>query len=208
MSSTRRRTTGFVLAGLLVTLLVAGVGSWYASSSPDGLESAAEQAGFADTARDSAAAGSPLADYGVSGIDSDRLSGGLAGVVGVLVTLLGLVAVAVGWGAFRLLARLLPTSRGGVLTAAGVGAFLSVPVAALVFVGLFAVGGVADVPVGAVAAAMGGVHVLIGLGEAAITVAVVGAVLAVRPDLVYGARSLRRSTPLAGRPSSVPAGAR
>jgi cobalt/nickel transport system permease protein len=133
--------------------------------------------------------------------------GGLT-ALGTNVTLLGLVAVAVGWGAFRLLARLLPTSRGGVLTAAGVGAFLSVPVAALVFVGLFAVGGVADVPVGAVAAAMGGVHVLIGLGEAAITVAVVGAVLAVRPDLVYGARSLRRSTPLAGRPSSVPAGAR
>ena len=133
--------------------------------------------------------------------------GGLT-ALGTNVTLLGLVAVVVGWGAFRLLTRLLPTSRGGVLTAAGVGAFLSVPVAALVFVGLFAVGGVADVPVGAVAAAMGGVHVLIGLGEAAITVAVVGAVLAVRPDLVYGARSLRRSTPLAGRPSSVPAGAR
>jgi cobalt/nickel transport system permease protein len=133
--------------------------------------------------------------------------GGLT-ALGTNVTLLGLVAVAVGWGAFRLLARLLPTSRGGVLTAAGVGAFLSVPVAALAFVGLFAVGGVVDVPVGTVAAAMGGVHVLIGLGEAAITVAVVGAVLAVRPDLVYGARALRRSTLLAERPPSVPAGAR
>jgi cobalt/nickel transport system permease protein len=133
--------------------------------------------------------------------------GGLT-ALGTNVTLLGLVAVAVGWGAFRLLARLLPTSRGGVLTAAGVGAFLSVPAAALVFVGLFAVGGVADVPVGTVAAAMGGVHVLIGLGEAAITVAVVGAVLAVRPDLVYGARALRRSTLLAERTASVPAGAR
>ena len=133
--------------------------------------------------------------------------GGLT-ALGTNVTLLGLVAVAVGWGAFRLLARLLPTSRGGVLTAAGVGAFLSVPVAALVFVGLFEVGGVADVPVGTVAAAMGGVHVLIGLGEAAITVAVVGAVLAVRPDLVYGARSLRRSTLLAERPTSVPTGGR
>src|SRR3712207_8531347 len=96
----------------------------------------------------------------------------------------GLVAVAVGWGAFRLLTAVLPKTRGGVLAAAGAGAFLSVPVAALVFVGLFAIGGVADVPVGTVAAAMGGVHVLIGLGEAAITVAVVGAVLAVRPDLV------------------------
>ena len=133
--------------------------------------------------------------------------GGLT-ALGTNVTLLGLVAVAVGWGAFRLLVALLPTTRGGVLAAAGVGAFLSVPVAALVFTGLFAVGGVADVAVGTVAVVMGGVHALIGLGEAAITVAVVGAVLAVRPDLVYGAHALRRATPLAERPASVPAGAR
>jgi cobalt/nickel transport protein len=87
VSASRRRTTAFVLAGLLVALLVAGVGSWYASSSPDGLESAAEQHGFADTARDSAAADSPLADYGVAGVSDGRLSGGLAGVTGVLVVL-------------------------------------------------------------------------------------------------------------------------
>ena len=43
--------------------------------------------GFLHTAEDSAAAGSPLADYGVSGVGSERLSGGLAGVIGVLVTL-------------------------------------------------------------------------------------------------------------------------
>ena len=61
------------------------------------------------------------------------------------------------------------------------------PVAALTFVGLFALGGVADIPVGTVAATMAGIHVLIGLGEAAITVVVLGAVLAVRPDLVHGA---------------------
>jgi cobalt/nickel transport protein len=82
----RRRT--FWIVGLVVTLLIAGVASWYASGSPDGLEWAAERAGFVDTARDSAAAGSPLADYSVSGVDDGRLSGGLAGVVGVLATLL------------------------------------------------------------------------------------------------------------------------
>jgi cobalt/nickel transport system permease protein len=133
--------------------------------------------------------------------------GGLT-ALGTNVTLLGLVAIAVGWAVFRLLAAVLPTTRGGVLAAAGTAAFVSVPVAALAFVGLFAVGGVADVAVGTVAAAMGGVHVLIGLGEAAITVAVVGAVLAVRPDLVHGARALRRAALLAERPTSVPAGAR
>jgi cobalt/nickel transport protein len=76
------------VVGLVTALVVAGVVSWYASASPDGLEWAAGQAGFLDTAEDSAAAGSPLADYGVAGVGSERLSGGLAGVVGVLVTLL------------------------------------------------------------------------------------------------------------------------
>ena len=40
-------------------------------------------------------------------------------------------------------------------------------------------------------AAMVGVHTLIGIGEGVITALTVGAVLAVRPDLVYGARDLR-----------------
>ena len=64
-----RRTAGrraFWLAGLLVTLVVAGILSSCASASPDGLEWAAGESGFADTARDSAVAGSPLADYGVA----------------------------------------------------------------------------------------------------------------------------------------------
>ncbi len=83
----RRRTTGFLLVGLLVALVVAGIGSYYASGSPDGLEWSAEKEGFLDTAEDSATADSPLADYAVSGVDDGRLSGGLAGVIGVAVTL-------------------------------------------------------------------------------------------------------------------------
>lgn len=79
-------TRTLVLAGLAVCLLVAGVASFYASSHPDGLEYVAAQVGFGDTADDSAAAGSPLADYGTAGVDDERLSGGLAGVVGVVVT--------------------------------------------------------------------------------------------------------------------------
>jgi cobalt/nickel transport protein len=80
------RTRTIWIAGLLLALLVAGVGSWYASSSPDGLEWAAEETGFIETARDSAAVESPLADYAVDGEES-RLSGGTAGVIGVVVTL-------------------------------------------------------------------------------------------------------------------------
>ncbi len=83
----RGRSRRFWLVGLLVALLIAGVASWYASGSPDGLEWAAERAGFLHTAEDSAVSGSPLADYSVSGVDDGRLSGGLAGVLGVLATL-------------------------------------------------------------------------------------------------------------------------
>lgn len=78
---------GFWVAGLLVALLIAGVGSYYASSHPDGLEYVAEHTGFLDSAEDSATAGSPMADYQVKGIGDARLSGGVAGVVGALLVL-------------------------------------------------------------------------------------------------------------------------
>lgn len=77
----------FLLGFLLVSLLIAGVASYYASSHPDGLEYVAGKTGFSDSAADSPTADSPLADYSVAGVDDDRLSGGLAGVIGVLVVL-------------------------------------------------------------------------------------------------------------------------
>jgi cobalt/nickel transport system permease protein/cobalt/nickel transport protein len=77
----------FLALGLLVCLLVAGVASYYASSHPDGLEYVAEQTGFLDSAEDSATADSPLADYSTRGVEDERLSGGLAGVIGVVVML-------------------------------------------------------------------------------------------------------------------------
>lgn len=79
--STRR----VVVVGLVVSLLVAGVLSFYASGHPDGLNSVAQSLGFASTERASATAGSPLSGYAVRGVGDARLSGGLAGVVGVLV---------------------------------------------------------------------------------------------------------------------------
>jgi cobalt/nickel transport system permease protein/cobalt/nickel transport protein len=68
-----------------VAILLAGVGSFYASSRPDGLEYVAETTGFGDTASASGAEAGPLAGYGVAGVDNARLSGGLAGVIGVVV---------------------------------------------------------------------------------------------------------------------------
>ena len=81
----RRR---FFVVALLVSLLVAGVASYYASSHPDGLEYVAERTGFIDFAQDSATADSPLADYSIRGVEDARLSGGIAGVIGVVVILL------------------------------------------------------------------------------------------------------------------------
>lgn len=78
----------FLLGGLIVALLVAGVGSYYASAHPDGLEYVAEQTGFIDSAEESATADSPFADYATKGVDNPRLGGGLAGVLGCLVVLL------------------------------------------------------------------------------------------------------------------------
>ncbi len=78
----------FLVVGLVVTLAIAGVVSYWASAHPDGLEYVAGQAGFLDTAEDSAAADSPFADYQVEGVGDSRLSGGLAGVLGTLVVLL------------------------------------------------------------------------------------------------------------------------
>ncbi|GAB7040035.1 MULTISPECIES: PDGLE domain-containing protein [Catenuloplanes] len=87
----------FVLAGLLTALLLAGVVSSFASSAPDGLDSAStrgcttnadgEITGgtcMAQGAKEHELADSPLADYGVAGIDNAYLSTGLSGVVGVL----------------------------------------------------------------------------------------------------------------------------
>lgn len=75
------------ILGLVVALLIAGVGSFYASSHPDGLEYVASKAGFGDAAEDSPSADGPLADYQTRGIDDARLSGGVAGVLGALAVL-------------------------------------------------------------------------------------------------------------------------
>ena len=80
----------FYVGGLLVSLLLAGFVSFYASSHPDGLEKVAEEIGFIETAKDPATAGSALADYGVEGVENERASVGIAGVIGVAAT--GVVA--------------------------------------------------------------------------------------------------------------------
>ncbi|OEJ32335.1 energy-coupling factor ABC transporter permease [Streptomyces subrutilus] len=119
--------------------------------------------------------------------------GGLT-ALGVNITVMGVVTVVLSYALFRGLLKVLPGGRRSVTAAAFVGALVSVPASAAAFTLLYAVGGTTDVPLGKVLTAMVGVHVLIGIGEALITAATVGAVIAVRPDLVHGARGL--ATPL------------
>lgn len=91
-----KRLWTFLGIGLLVTLLVAAVLSGFASGEPDGLERVAIDEGFDATAEDSAVAGSPLADYGVEGVDDERIGTGIAGVIGVGITLVVTVGLLYG----------------------------------------------------------------------------------------------------------------
>ena len=76
----------FLLGGLLLAVGLALVVSGFASSSPDGLERVAGDKGFLETARDHLFADGPLAGYAVKGVGNQRLSTGLSGLLGVLVT--------------------------------------------------------------------------------------------------------------------------
>lgn len=124
--------------------------------------------------------------------------------LGTNITLMALVGVLVGWGAFVVLRTLLPKRLASVAPAAAVAAFVSVPVTAMAFTGLFAIGGQAPVDLSTLLAAMLGWHVLIGIGEAVITGLVVASVVGARPDLVRGARPLLTTRTLEVR---TPAGA-
>ncbi|MFJ1913996.1 energy-coupling factor ABC transporter permease [Streptomyces sp. NPDC088147] len=119
--------------------------------------------------------------------------GGLT-ALGVNITDMAVVTTVVSYALFRALVKLLPRTRRSVTVSSFVAALVSVPAAALAFTFFYWIGGTTDIPIGKVLTGMVGVHVLIGIGEAAITALTVGAVIAVRPDLVYGARGL--SAPL------------
>jgi cobalt/nickel transport protein len=81
-----KKQNKFLIAGFILSLLLAGVVSYYASSSPDGLEKVAGDIGFLESAKEHSNSDGVLADYGVKGIKNERLSTGAAGVIGVLAT--------------------------------------------------------------------------------------------------------------------------
>ncbi len=114
----RTRQISFFAGGLVVALILAGLVSYFASSSPDGLDSVAQhgcevtgvEGGeqldgecIARHAADHPFKDSLFADYAV---DGDTRLTGVAGIVGVLATL------GVAGGLFWLLARRRPAGRG------------------------------------------------------------------------------------------------
>jgi cobalt/nickel transport system permease protein len=115
--------------------------------------------------------------------------GGLS-ALGLNVLNMALVTAFGGYGVFLVLRRVLPRTPWAVTLASGVAATVAVVLSSLAFVLEYAIGGTGGASVGTVAGAMLGVHIAIGIGEGIITAFTVGAVLAVRPDLVYGAADL------------------
>jgi cobalt/nickel transport protein len=95
----RKMKNPLIILGFAASLVLAGGVSYYASSHPDGFEKSAGEIGFLDTAKESPLKDSPLAEYGVAGVENERISGGLAGVIGVAST------AAVSFGLFYALRR-------------------------------------------------------------------------------------------------------
>ena len=110
-----------------------------------------------------------FADGGITALGANVLN---MGVIGAL--LVGALMLAT--------RRVLPKGRTTLLAITGVGAWLAVMAGAAATALELAVSG--TVPLGTVLPTMLGVHALIGIGEAVVTVAAVAAVLAARPDLI------------------------
>ncbi len=133
-----------------------------------------------------------FADGGVTALGANILNMGIIGALGV-----GALMLAVR----HVLGRAGIRSRATFLAIVGGGAWLAVMAGATATA--FELGISGTVPLGTVLPAMLGVHALIGVGEAVVTVAAVSAVLAARPDLI-AVSDLRPEESGVGSPSAAP----
>ena len=122
----------------------------------------------------------------VLGIQALLFADGGLSALGLNIFNMSILGVATSYLVFIIARKILPKVRGSIPLAAGIAAFISVPVAATGFAIQYAIGGTGTAPASTVFAAMFGTHVLIGIGEAVITVLTVSAIMATRSDLVYG----------------------
>jgi cobalt/nickel transport system permease protein len=119
--------------------------------------------------------------------------------IGLNITNMALIGTAAGYLVVAFLLRVLPRGRLGLVVTAFVASVVSVVAASMGFVVEYAVGGTTQMSLSWLVGALGGVHLLIGLGEGVITATTVAAVAQARPDLVY---ALRRRD---GAPAPAPA---
>lgn len=111
--------------------------------------------------------------------------GGLT-AIGLNVFNMGVLGVWSSYAAFLVARRIIGASKRSVVLSSAVAGFISVPVAAAGFVLQYAIGGTGTYSIPTVLGAMVGTHLLIGVGEAVITMLTVSAVISTRSDLVFG----------------------
>lgn len=92
---------GLAGAGLMLALMLALLGSPFASSSPDGLEKVAEEKGFAAAASEDTIVWTTILfpDYKIKSVESRKVSTSLAGLLGTM------AVFACGFGAIRFMVR-------------------------------------------------------------------------------------------------------
>ncbi|MEV6813637.1 energy-coupling factor ABC transporter permease [Micromonospora sp. NPDC051296] len=127
--------------------------------------------------------------------------GGVA-MLGLNITNMAVIGIAVAYLLIALLLRVLPRTTAGLAVTAFVAALVSVVVAAMGFVLQYQLGGTTDLGgnLAGLAGTMAVSHLFIGIGEGLITATTVVTVAKVRPDLVYALRALKPAAP-----ASVPA---
>ncbi|WP_100448076.1 energy-coupling factor ABC transporter permease [Glycomyces xiaoerkulensis] len=116
--------------------------------------------------------------------------------LGLNIVNMAVISTVAAWAVIALALKVLPRTRAGLTAAVFAGSVVSVVAASAGFLLQFALGGE---PIGqsfaAIAAALLGTHVLIGVGEAAISAAAVTAVALTRPDLVHALNGGRLDQP-------------
>ncbi len=124
----------------------------------------------------------------VLGVQALLFADGGMSALGINVVNMAIIGALGGYAIFAAVRGLAGRDRRGILIATAIAAWSAPVLAAGAFTIEYAIGGNNAVSTPTVMWSMLGTHALIGIGEAVITTLTVSAVLASRPDLVYGAR--------------------
>ncbi|MFZ9789898.1 MAG: energy-coupling factor ABC transporter permease [Candidatus Nanopelagicales bacterium] len=118
--------------------------------------------------------------------------GGLT-ALGLNVFNISILAVWIAYFIFLALKKVLPKTKTSLIASSAIAALISVPASAFGFWVQYAIGGNATFPLETVLTAMISTHILIGIGEAIITVLTVSAIMASRSDLVFGWKNSKKN---------------